>query len=72
MDTLAGEMDDVMGRLERAGMAKCPPKLNAKSDPKKWLSDKAAPWAKLANEKPKGETIAYDTLLNAWKAGKVR
>jgi glycerol transport system substrate-binding protein len=40
--------------------------------PKKWLSDKGAPWAKLANEKPKGETIAYDTLLNAWKAGKVR
>jgi glycerol transport system substrate-binding protein len=28
--------------------------------------------AKLANEKPKGETIAYDTLLNAWKAGRVR
>ena len=29
-------------------------------------------WKKLANEKPKGETIAYDTLLNAWKNGKVR
>ena len=26
----------------------------------------------LANEKPKGETIAYETLLNAWKAGKTR
>ena len=38
-------------------------------DPSKWLSDKGAPWAKLANEKPKGETIAYDALLNAWKAG---
>ena len=35
-------------------------------------SDKGASWKKLANEKPKGETIAYDTLLNAWKAGKVR
>jgi len=72
MDTLAEEMDDVMGRLERAGMAKCPPKLNAKADPSKYLSDKAAPWKKLANEKPKGETIAYQTLLDAWKAGKVR
>ncbi|TWO72597.1 carbohydrate ABC transporter substrate-binding protein [Caenimonas sedimenti] len=72
MDTLAGEMDDVLARLERAGMAKCPPKLNAKGDPAKWLSDKAAPWAKLANEKPKGETIAYDKLLAAWKAGKAR
>ena len=48
------------------------PKLNKREDPKKWLSDKQAPWAKLANEKPKGETIAYDTLLNAWKAGKAR
>jgi glycerol transport system substrate-binding protein len=72
MDNLASEMDDVMGRLERAGMANCPPKLNPKSDPGKWLSDKGAPWKKLANEKPKGETIAYDTLLSAWKAGKVR
>jgi len=62
----------VMARLERAGMANCPPKLNAKSDPAKMLSDKGAPWKKLANEKPKGETIAYQTLLDAWKAGKVR
>jgi glycerol transport system substrate-binding protein len=72
MDNLANEMDDVMGRLERAGMANCPPKLNPKGDPNKYLSDKGAPWKKLANEKPKGETIAYDTLLNAWKNGKVR
>ena len=72
MDNLATEMDDVMGRLERSGMAVCAPKLNAKSDPGKWLSDKGAPWKKLANEKPKGETIAYDTLLTAWKNGKTR
>jgi glycerol transport system substrate-binding protein len=72
MDNLAEEMDAVMGRLERSGMAVCPPKLNAKSSPDKWLSDKGAPWKKLANEKPKGETIAYETLLNAWKSGKVR
>jgi glycerol transport system substrate-binding protein len=72
MDNLAEEMDQVMGRLERAGMSRCAPKLNKKEDPNKWLSDKGAPWKKLANEKPKGETIAYDTLLNAWKSGKVR
>jgi glycerol transport system substrate-binding protein len=53
-------------------MAACAPKLNPKSDASKWLSDKNAPWAKLANEKPKGETIGYDALLNAWKNGKVR
>ncbi|AOS80798.1 MULTISPECIES: ABC transporter substrate-binding protein [Hydrogenophaga] len=72
MDGLADQMDQVLARLERAGMERCAPKLNAKGDPNKWLSDKAAPWKKLANEKPKGETIAYDQLLNAWKAGKVR
>ena len=72
MDTLADEMDQVMARLERAGMAHCAPKLNKKEDPSKWLSDKQAPWKKLANEKPKGETIAYDKLLQAWKDGKAR
>jgi glycerol transport system substrate-binding protein len=51
---------------------RCAPKLNPKGDPNKYLTDKAAPWKKLANEKPKGETIAYDQLLNAWKEGKVR
>jgi glycerol transport system substrate-binding protein len=53
-------------------MAHCAPKLNPKGDPNKYLSDKGAPWKKLANEKPKGETIQYDKLLNAWKEGKVR
>jgi glycerol transport system substrate-binding protein len=72
MDTLADEMDQVMGRLERAGMKNCTPKLNPKGDPAKYLSDTGAPWKKLANEKPKGETIAYDKLLAAWKEGKVR
>jgi glycerol transport system substrate-binding protein len=60
----------VMRRLGRAGKEHCAPELNPIGDPNKYLSDKGAPWKKLANEKPKGETIAYDTLLNAWKAGK--
>jgi len=72
MDTLAEEMDAVMARLQRAGMKNCSPKLNAKGDPNKWLSDTGAPWKKLANEKPKGETIAYDKLLQAWKEGRVK
>jgi len=73
MDNLAEEMDQVMSRLQRAGMARCAPKLNPKSDNAKWLGTTGgAPWAKLANEKPKGETVAYDKLLQAWKDGKVR
>lgn len=65
-------MDQVLARLERAGMAQCAPKLNPKSDPAKWLSDQHAPWKKLANEKPQGQTIAYEKLLQAWREGKVR
>jgi glycerol transport system substrate-binding protein len=72
MDNLAKEMDKVMARLQRAGMAQCAPKLNKEEDPSKWLSDKEAPWKKLDNESPKGETVAYNSLLEAWKAGRVR
>ncbi len=72
MDKLAEEMEDVMARLQTAGMMHCTPKLNPKSAAGKYLSDKGAPWKKLSNEKPKGETIAYDRLLEAWKLGRVR
>jgi glycerol transport system substrate-binding protein len=53
-------------------MKRCAPKLNEKSDPAKWLSDEHAPWKKLANENPKPETVSYDSLLQAWKEGRVR
>lgn len=72
MDNLANEMDKVMSRLQRAGMKRCAPKLNEKSDPAKWLSDEHAPWKKLANENPKPETVSYDSLLQAWKEGRAR
>ena len=72
MDNLAEEMDQVMARLERAGMAQCPPRLNAKGDPKKWLDDNAAPRKQLVNEKPRGETVNYDKLLQAWREWRVR
>jgi glycerol transport system substrate-binding protein len=72
MDNLAEEMDQVMGRLQRAGMPRCAPRLNPKTNPNNYLSDTGSPWKKLANERPKGETIDYDVLINGWKAGKVR
>ena len=71
MDNLAKEMDKVMGRLERAGMANCAPKLNPVKAPSSWLSNNGAPWAKV-DENPKGETVAYAGLLQAWKEGRVR
>ncbi len=69
MDKLAKDMDDVMARLERAGMENCTPKLNAEKKPEEWLSQEGSPKAKLDNEKPKGETVAYETLLESWKSG---
>jgi glycerol transport system substrate-binding protein len=72
MDSLADQMDRILARLQRAGMKQCPPKLNDKKDASAWLSSQAAPWAKLTDEKPRGETIAYETLLQAWKEGRAR
>ncbi len=72
MDNLTKEMDQVMGRLQRAGMKHCAPKLNPEGDPGKWLSAEHAPWKTLDNERPKGETVAYDKPLAAWKDDRVR
>ena len=71
MDRLADQMDGLMARMEAADKAKhtyhdCGPRLNKPQDASKWLSKDHAPWAKLDNEKPKGETIAYDELIKRW------
>jgi glycerol transport system substrate-binding protein len=73
MDRLAGEMDDVMARMQVADeKAKtyngCGPRLNAPKDPSQWLGRPDGPKAKLANEKPPGATIDYDELVKRWKA----
>jgi glycerol transport system substrate-binding protein len=72
MDSLAEQMDDVLGRLERAGMQNCAPKLNPKKEAKEWFDAPGSPKAKIANEKPKGETVPYEQLLQAWKEGRVK
>jgi len=74
MDRLAGEMDQVMGRMEAADKANntysgCGPRLNEPKDPSAWLGKPNGPKAKLANEKPQGETIAYDELIKRWTSG---
>ncbi len=69
LDNLAAAQDKVMKRLERANVqGECGPKLNEKRDPSYWLNKPGAPKAKLSNEKPQGKTIAYDDLLESWKA----
>jgi len=72
MDNLALAMDEVLADLQRTGMQHCTPRLNPRRDAAKRLTSKGAPWEKLADEKPKGETIAYERLLQAWKEGRVQ
>ena len=75
MDNLAEEMDKVMEPIERSGVQGDEGlKLDGCVGEKTYLGRPGgvAPQAKLANEKPKGETIDYDKLINAWRAGKVK
>ncbi|MDX1608755.1 MAG: ABC transporter substrate-binding protein [Halofilum sp. (in: g-proteobacteria)] len=71
MDRLAGEMDQVMARMqaadEQAGTyGGCGPRLNPKSDPQEWLAKPGSPKAKLDNEKPPGKTVTYEELTKRW------
>ena len=71
MDALAAQQDRVLERLERAGIqGECGPKLNPEEDPEVWLSRPGAPKARLANEKPPGQTVPYDALIQAWREGR--
>jgi glycerol transport system substrate-binding protein len=73
MDRLAAEMDQLMGRMQVAdekakAYSGCGPRLNQPRDPSYWSSKGGAPWPKLDNEKPKGETVDYDELVKRWKS----
>jgi glycerol transport system substrate-binding protein len=46
--------------------------LNPEKPDSYWLNKPGAPKAKLANEKPKGETVNYDDLIKAWREGRVK
>ncbi|MDJ0686574.1 MAG: ABC transporter substrate-binding protein [Alphaproteobacteria bacterium] len=71
MDRLAEEMDITMARMQAADEGAnvyggCGPRLNEERDPEYWLSQPGSPKAKLANEKPQGETVNYDELVQRW------
>ena len=73
MDRLASEMDLTMSRMQAADEGAnvyggCGPRLNEEGDPAKWLGQSGSPKAKLENEKPKGETIAYEELIKRWES----
>ncbi|WP_325895045.1 ABC transporter substrate-binding protein [Grimontia sp. NTOU-MAR1] len=69
LDGLAKAQDRVLQRLERAKVqGDCGPKLNKPRDAEYWLNLPGAPKAKLGIEKPKGQTINYDELLQQWRS----
>jgi glycerol transport system substrate-binding protein len=73
MDNLAEAMDKVLARLERANVqGECGPKLNPRKGADYWLSQPGAPKPKLANEKPQGQTVSYDKLVQAWREGRAQ
>ena len=68
LDTLCAQQEKVMARIQRSGVqGEFGPQLNTPQDPEIWLEAPGAPVAKLANERPPGETIAYDELLKSWQ-----
>jgi len=66
MDNLAAAQDEILGRLERVGLAECSPKLNEEQDAEYWFEQPGAPFPPLDDEKGTPETIDYDTLLQTW------
>lgn len=71
MDRLAGEMDQVMARMQRADESNnvyngCGPRLNKERTAAYWYANGGAK-RKVANEKAKGETISYDELIKRWQ-----
>ncbi|CAN5203154.1 ABC transporter substrate-binding protein [soil metagenome] len=68
MDALCAAQEDVMARIEKSGVqGDRGPKLNPPKTAQEWFDAPGAPKAKLANERPKPETVDYDTLVAGWK-----
>jgi glycerol transport system substrate-binding protein len=80
LDGLAKDQDAILMRLERSKAQEksgCAPKLNPETTAEDWYKKGeasadgwAAPQRKLANEKPKGETVGYAELLKSWEAAR--
>ncbi|WP_366555156.1 ABC transporter substrate-binding protein [Aquibaculum sediminis] len=72
MDRLAGEMDELMARMQAADEANeaysgCGPRLNEPREADYWVNEvDGAPWAPLENEKPEGVTVAYEEIIQRW------
>ncbi|MFA8385204.1 MAG: extracellular solute-binding protein [Pelagibaca sp.] len=68
LDALCEAQEDVMERLERAGVqGDLGPVMNEERDPQYWLEQPGAPFPKLENEDEEPQTIAYDELIKSWQ-----
>jgi glycerol transport system substrate-binding protein len=68
LDALCAAQEEVMERLERAGVqGDIGPLMNEPQDPQVWLDAPGAPVAKLENEDPTPVTISYDELIKSWQ-----
>ncbi len=76
LDYLAEKQDRAMAVIQRkAELQTCAPIIKDASEVEGelyWLKQPGSPKPKLNSEKPKGITVPYDQLLQAWKEGKVR
>ncbi|MEZ4607359.1 MAG: hypothetical protein R2865_11315 [Deinococcales bacterium] len=57
------------GRAARS--SQLPPNSTPEQDPQYWFDQPGAPKPMLDDEKPQGETVPYDQLLQAWREGRV-
>jgi hypothetical protein len=64
--------DQVMARLQETGLMKrCEPRIAEPKDPEYWLARPGSPKPGLEDEEGRGYTVDYDTLIQAWREGKV-
>ena len=72
MDQLASELDNTMAGMQRADeranvYGGCGPRLNEEREASYWLGQPGSPKPKLDNEKPQGQTIAYEEIIKRWQ-----
>ncbi|WP_206050226.1 ABC transporter substrate-binding protein [Oceaniglobus ichthyenteri] len=67
LDQLCADMENVMSRLERAGIqGDLGPKLNDQESDQFWLEQAGAPKPALENEDEEPMTVSYDELIKSW------
>ena len=68
LDKLCADMEDVMSRIERAGVqGDLGPVLNEEQDPQYWLDQPGAPKPAIENEDEEPKTVSYDELVQSWQ-----